>query len=475
MAVVMTLGKVRPFKSAHKAFANLNGAVVGQLIASASDVALLIDKAGTIKDVSIGTDFIEAPSCAAWIGQSWIDTVTSDSRIKVREMLDAAAGPDAPRWRQVNQTIATGESIPIGYRALNMTDDGKIIALGRDLRALASAQKRLVEAQQSMEREYSRYRVAETRFRFIFQSSSEAIVIVDRDSFKISDINPSALAMFKAAEKGVTGRSFLDLFEVRSAEQVNGLLQRAISLGQSNGVRVRPAGARQDVMLGASLFRQDNVAHLLVRCWPVMASLETLSSSKSAMLKVVDSVPQGFVVTRYDGRIATANQAFLSFAGLATEEQARGEFLDRFLGRPGVDFKVMLANVKEHGSLRLFATTLKGAYGLEMNVEISAVSVPDSDPPSIGFVINDITGRAVANDGAPREAPRSVSQMRDLVGRAPLKEIVRETTDEIERLCIEAALQLTGDNRASAAEMLGLSRQGLYDKLRRHKIGELES
>jgi hypothetical protein len=28
------------------------------------------------------------------------------------------------------------------------------------------------------------------------------------------------------------------------------------------------------------------------------------------------------------------------------------------------------------------------------------------------------------------------------------------TTDVIERLCIEAALELTGDNRASAAEML---------------------
>jgi hypothetical protein len=27
----------------------------------------------------------------------------------------------------------------------------------------------------------------------------------------------------------------------------------------------------------------------------------------------------------------------------------------------------------------------------------------------------------------------------------------------IERLCIEAALNLTGDNRASASEMLGLS------------------
>ena len=51
---------------------------------------------------------------------------------------------------------------------------------------------------------------------------------------------------------------------------------------------------------------------------------------------------------------------------------------------------------------------------------------------------------------------------------------MRETTDVIERLCIEAALELTRDNRASAAEMLGLSRQSLYVKLRRYGLGDLE-
>jgi DNA-binding NtrC family response regulator len=77
---------------------------------------------------------------------------------------------------------------------------------------------------------------------------------------------------------------------------------------------------------------------------------------------------------------------------------------------------------------------------------------------------------------AQRTAPplsRSVEQLTDLVGRVPLKGIVRETSDIIERLCIEAALELTQDNRASAAEMLGLSRQSLYVKLRRYGLGNL--
>ena len=72
------------------------------------------------------------------------------------------------------------------------------------------------------------------------------------------------------------------------------------------------------------------------------------------------------------------------------------------------------------------------------------------------------------------ELGRSPEQLVELIGRVSLKDLVRDATDVIERLCIEAALKLSGDNRASAAEMLGLSRQSLYVKLRRYGLGDLE-
>ena len=58
----------------------------------------------------------------------------------------------------------------------------------------------------------------------------------------------------------------------------------------------------------------------------------------------------------------------------------------------------------------------------------------------------------------------------ELVGQLPLKNIVSETTDLIEKLCIEAALDLSLNNRVSAAEMLGLSRQSLYVKMKKLNI-----
>ena len=82
---------------------------------------------------------------------------------------------------------------------------------------------------------------------------------------------------------------------------------------------------------------------------------------------------------------------------------------------------------------------------------------------------------AVPAPATPLDAlPRTPDQLRQLVGRVSLREIVAETTDVIERMCIEAALNLTGNNRASAAEVLGLSRQSLYSKLSRHGVGTPE-
>jgi len=87
--------------------------------------------------------------------------------------------------------------------------------------------------------------------------------------------------------------------------------------------------------------------------------------------------------------------------------------------------------------------------------------------------VRDVGRRLSPEPAGVRGLPSSVNQLTELVGRVPMKDIVSETSDLIEKLCIEAALELTRDNRASAAEILGLSRQSLYVKLRRYGLGDL--
>jgi DNA-binding NtrC family response regulator len=100
---------------------------------------------------------------------------------------------------------------------------------------------------------------------------------------------------------------------------------------------------------------------------------------------------------------------------------------------------------------------------------LSAVSALKGATPCIGLVLRALGPSAALS---PPPTARSLDHIKQLVGKVPLKELVRESAELVERMCIEAALQLTSDNRASAAQLLGLSRQGLYSKLRRHGLEE---
>ena len=111
---------------------------------------------------------------------------------------------------------------------------------------------------------------------------------------------------------------------------------------------------------------------------------------------------------------------------------------------------------------------------MHIDVELSAVRTRVNNQIVIVMFIRNISRRIDNRQTTDVHLPRSIEQITGRVGRVPLKQLVRESTDVIEALCVEAALKLTKDNRAAAAELLGLSRQSLYTKLKRFDIGDSE-
>lgn len=467
---------LKKFRAPKKSLGNLDAEVAGELITAAADVTLLIDRKGIIRDVAFGSEDLARDINTDWLGTAWEQTVTPESRPKIREMLQDAASDAEPRWRQINYPAAVrGPDVPVLYRTSRVGEEGRFVALGRDLRAMEKLQQRLMEVEQSMEREYSRVRHAETRYRLLFQIASEAVLIVDAESRRVVEANPAALQMLGSSARRLVGRPFPEGFDAAGERAIDGLLAGVGATGRSEEVRATLKASEQPFEISASLFRQDDSSHFLVRVRPLNQEAARLdpAEERSKLLEVLESSPDGLVVTTPDGQVLTANRAFLDIARLATIEQARGQPLDRWLGRPGVDLRVLIGNLRQHGSVRLFATTLRGEYGTSSDVEISAVSVTNGEQPCLGFTVRNVDKRTAGDVRGARELPRSAEELTELIGRVSLKDLVRETTDVIERLCIEAALQITGDNRATAAEMLGLSRQSLYAKLRRHGLGDL--
>ncbi len=62
------------------------------------------------------------------------------------------------------------------YKAIPAGD--LVIFLGRELRTVAAMQAQLVEAQRALDEDYNRLRQLETRYRVLFQTSSEPLLIV---------------------------------------------------------------------------------------------------------------------------------------------------------------------------------------------------------------------------------------------------------------------------------------------------------
>ncbi len=452
-------------------------AEAAKVLAAAADLALLLDQDGTVLDLAVGSTELDAEGLERWVGSPWVDAATAESKPKIVALMRDAFAHGRTRWRQINHPVSGGADLPVQYTVLVLERKGRALALGRDLRAMSSMQQRLVNAQQLIEREYRDLRHSDLRYRMLFQMANEAVVIIDLSSRRVLEANPAAVDLLARPGARLVGRTFPLGLTDASAKDASAMLQRLAAGTKVQDIRAWIETGKTECIISASLFRQDRSALGLIRVRPVDAQrgMMIVPSSQQSMLSATEALPDAVVVTESDGTIISANSAFLEMSQLPSIDHAVSEAIDRWLGRPGVDIAVLMVNLAERGSVNLFSTILRSDFGTVRSVEVSATVLPDSNPQRFAFTIRDV-GLRLSDSSARGNLPSSsVENLTELVGRVPLKEIVRETSDLIERMCIETALELTNDNRASAAEMLGLSRQSLYVKMRRFNIGDLDS
>lgn len=446
------------------------------LIDQLSDIALILDSQGTVLEANInlnGSRF----SSRDWVGKQFFDIVTSESEEKVRALIAESATntPHSITWRQVNHPVKGGSiDHPVKYCLVPLGKSNKILGMGQDLMPVAALQQQLIEAQQAAERDYWRLRQTEARFRILFEASSEPIFVVDANTRKIMETNPAAQKLLPEKPK-ISGRTLVSIFDKAASATIEKTLYQAEISGQADGQKVALAGRQSSAGVSVTLLRQGNIATFFVRLvLPTANSVDQSANDEEQenALAFIDTMPDGVVIIDDRGEIIYANPAFAELCQLPSPDTAMGANLGSWLGRSALDLNVLLANLRKNGSIRAYATQLTGQQGVSAEIEISASRLQDD--ALFGLAIRDAGHRsssASTPDGSG--SMRSNEELADLVGRVPLKELVRESADQIERLSIESALRLTGGNRAAAAEMLGLSRQSLYFKLRRFGFGGL--
>ncbi|MEL6476921.1 MAG: transcriptional regulator PpsR [Pseudomonadota bacterium] len=449
----------------------LDASPVGAILAHACDIALILDADRVVRDAIISADDLPEGLRLGWVGQRLDDILTIESVSKAIELIAAARDNRPSRPRQVNHPIEGGEDLPVSYRAAAIGSEGEVVLMGRDLRTISQLQSRLVSTQQSMERDYERTRQMEARYRILFQNAQDAFVIVDAGDGRVLEANPKAAALFGREPEEFSSRRFSQFFDKTHRTPIEQMLAGVLASARTESLAATPAGGNAPFDVEASLFRAADATLFLVRLTARSEPGAELGPDAEANLqRLINRATDGIVLTDMEGAVLWANDAFLDMTQLAIAEHIEGIALGSFVGRTEIDMSVILGNARRHGRIRSFLTKIRGAGGLSTDVELSAVSMPNGAPPGYGFVIRNISLRTPEKGNGADELPQSAEQLTQLIGRMPLKEVVRQTTDVIERMCIQTALQLTGDNRASAAEMLGLSRQSLYVKLRRYDL-----
>ena len=336
----------------------------------------------------------------------------------------------------------------------------------------ADAQRRLLDAQASIDRDYARLRELETRYRYLLHASSDAILLFDATNRRIFEVNPAACHRLTTSAAALVGASITTVVapesEATLTRRLDGLVAGADA--ESFNITMRDGGVVSAV---ASLFRQDGIPVFMLHVDPSSARSKPHAREGASDTRFVDyfaATPDAMVLTDRGGKIVQANAAFLDLVQIATERQVRGASLGRWLGRTSVDLGVLVTNLRQRGAIKLFATHLRAEHGALTEVEISAVALGAGEDGMLGFGIRDVGRRLPTNAQSRDDLPKSVSQLTELVGRLPMKDIVGNTAGLIEQMCIRAALELTRDNRVAAAELLGLSRQSLYVKLRRYDL-----
>lgn len=457
-----------PFRDLKGVVGTLEIGAALALVLAAGDIALALDDNGVISDISVSAD--DMPDLSDWIGRRWEDTVAVDSKPKISEMLAAPPSASPDRWRQVNHPSPDG-NLPIHYRLVDLGEGNPRMAIGRDVRAWAALQQRLLQTQQSLERDYLKLRQTEARFRLLFDLMTDPVLVIDASTRRITEANPASYRLFGAKPGSLESRDLANVIGGISRDELIAKLGGATATGESCNMDIAMGDDTAPLMLTAIPFRQDSGRMFIIRL-AAPTRVADLVSDRGPMQDLIERMPDAFVLTDKDMQIVTVNTAFIDLVHGTSKDAITGQPLARFIGRPGIDVDLMRKQLDEHGQMRNATTIVHADDAIEEAIEVSGVKT-DSRGGHYGFAIRTVSRRMRDLPPVDRDLPRSVDQLTELVGRMPLREIVRESTDLIERMCIEAALAYTSDNRASAAEILGLSRQSLYSKLHRHGLGNL--
>lgn len=445
---------------------------IGSLVSLGVDVVMLIDGNEIISHIYLAGKDLDDYGLSKMVGKRLHDCVTVESVPKIASMLSADSHHHPARGYQVNHKCSGKPDLPVVYSAYNAKDFGYTIVVGRELRQQMLDQQRLVQTQMELEADYRELKEAETRYRTAFKVATVAYVMLDGERRTILDANPAASTLMSSTGAPLSGKFIRDLFAKSDRDRIGDAISEARHSPNPVHVDGATSAKGQPVSLTIRAYRENGITNVLLALWP--ADQEQASSRQreekpagGSTLDIAD-LPEAVIQTDAEGIVLAANTLFLDLIHAPSLSQVLGRDIAAWFSNASIDMRVLYARLLDEPFVRGFTSTLTDNLLSESAVSISARRNAANETIQL-IVLPQPAGndRLTIPSPGTSEHPEGFSA---LVGKVPLKDLIRESLDVIEKICIEAALDQTNNNRAYAAEILGLSRQSLYIKLRRYGL-----
>lgn len=445
---------------------------ITDIIARAFEVALVISASGHVTHVMSNPDFSARQAVTAWSDAPIHTTLTVESVPKFDTRLKnflEGAGTSLPVELNHRATEHHAE-LPMRYSFHKIGPHGSVLMLGNDLRSVADMQQQLVAAQIALENDYEVQREHDIRFRVLLESSNTATLLVSVKSGTIIACNGAAEKLFGKPRDTLVDSVFAREFDQPGQGDILDRLVSAATEQSTSPVAAKSVHSNSRLSLSPILFRGAKGQMLLCKIKTAGKPDTTVDQMHARFAELYQHGVDGMVFVDSAGHILSANEAFPRLAEITHIPAIQGRSLAEFLLRGSVDLNVILENARRTGSMRLYATKLVSEHGTERAVEISTTQLNAGGQVIYGLVIRD--SRRADPGGIPTKAITDVDMQSviELIGGQSLKDIVAKTTDVVEKMCIDTAVEMTANNRVAAAEMLGLSRQSLYVKLRKYGL-----
>jgi transcriptional regulator PpsR len=423
------------------------------------DLTLTLDGDGVIQKVVTAESLAREP-LDQWRGRRWGETIDPGVGSIVLKKIEDVRRRGDPSCFEVRQRFPSGLELPMEFTTFSFGDGG-FIAIGRNLEAISELRSRLQLAQEARERDYWKMREIETRYRTLFDATTEAVALVNVSDLSVIEANLRAARNLYLSP----GAPFLPQLSDRDRRALADLLEKTREHGRAPGIVIQPTPSAGLWSLRASLMNAENGPVFICQLTPMREPEQSGGQKGASFAALIERLPEGFVVIDRDGLVRAANGAFLDLVQVGAETAVTDRKLTRWLSSPGVDANVVMSLIRKHGDLRRFQTRIDGELGQSTLVEISAAGDDAEQPNFFGLLIRDVS-HAARSQSTETAEDVSVEALDDRT----LETIVRMSTEVIERKAILRALEQTDDNRTAAARQLGLSRQSLHAKLKKYGL-----